>query len=213
VGKNVIDGQKLASGLVETTIEELNAIGRPPDMRPPTHLFSRYQDRRRGPVEFTVWRIECDVIAVKLEHDGDYHLVLQGASGKMMIAEVPTPYSPFVEATCPWVVNIEDARQEVDDKLIAPLSPHDFVQLGDTLVPRAALSEESAQPLALERLPATFLARGSNSLVDMPTFATKVKPAAARITGVGFFDKIHGATGASPLNGIELHPVLKIEWL
>ena len=33
-----------------------------------------------------------------------------------------------------------------------------------------------------------------------------------RITGVGFFDKVHGQMGVSLLNGIELHPVLKIEW-
>ena len=34
----------------------------------------------------------------------------------------------------------------------------------------------------------------------------------ARITGVGFFDRSHGATGAAP-NVFEIHPVLKIEWL
>ncbi|MBZ9720160.1 hypothetical protein LB519_20145 [Mesorhizobium sp. AD1-1] len=46
--------------------------------------------------------------------------------------------------------------------------------------------------------------------MEMPTFEGKVKPTAAR---VGFFDRIHAATGTSPLNGIELHPILKIEWL
>jgi len=30
---------------------------------------------------------------------------------------------------------------------------------------------------------------------------------------VGFFDKVHGQTGVSQFNGIELHPVLKIEFL
>ena len=30
------------------------------------------------------------------------------------------------------------------------------------------------------------------------------------VTGVGFFDFLHGQTGAAP-NGVELHPVLKIE--
>ena len=30
------------------------------------------------------------------------------------------------------------------------------------------------------------------------------------VTGVGFFDFLHGQTGAAP-NGIELHPVLKVE--
>jgi hypothetical protein len=34
----------------------------------------------------------------------------------------------------------------------------------------------------------------------------------ARITGVGFFDRAHGATGAAP-NVIELHPVLRAEFL
>jgi hypothetical protein len=32
----------------------------------------------------------------------------------------------------------------------------------------------------------------------------------ARITGVGFFDVLHGQTGVAP-NGIELHPVLHFE--
>lgn len=32
----------------------------------------------------------------------------------------------------------------------------------------------------------------------------------ARVTGVGFFDFIHGQTGVAP-NGIELHPVLDFE--
>ena len=210
VGKNVIDGQKLATGIVEATIEELNLIGRPPDMRPPSKEFPKYQERRRGPVEFTVWQIECDIIAVKLEKDGDYHLVLQGASGKMMIGEVPTPRPPFVEATSPWLKNISDARKAVDDKLISTLSPHNFVQLNDTLVPREAAGLAPIQPLALERLPPSFM---TSDALEMPTFESKLKPTAARLTGVGFFDRTHGATGASPLNGIELHPVLKIEFL
>lgn len=213
VGKNVIDGQKLQSGIVDATIEELNRIPRPPDMRPPAALFPKYQDRRRGPVEFTVWRIECDIISVKQEADGDYHLVLLGAGGKQMIAEVPTPRPPFVVADCPWLSNIKTARKAVDDKLIATLSPQNFVQLDNTLVPREALTDASTQPLAMERLPASFLTADSSDAGDMPTFAAQVKPTRARITGVGFFDKVHGQTGAAPLNGIELHPILKIEWL
>ena len=31
----------------------------------------------------------------------------------------------------------------------------------------------------------------------------------ATVTGVGFFDVIHGQTGVAP-NGIELHPVLRL---
>jgi hypothetical protein len=36
-------------------------------------------------------------------------------------------------------------------------------------------------------------------------------PLPVTITGVGFFDFIHGQTGVAP-NGIELHPVLAIEF-
>ena len=31
------------------------------------------------------------------------------------------------------------------------------------------------------------------------------------VTGIGFFDRIHGQTGVAP-NGIELHPVLSIDF-
>jgi hypothetical protein len=49
--------------------------------------------------------------------------------------------------------------------------------------------------------------------IELATFKTKVKPTAVRITGVGFFDKVHGQMGVSQFNGIELHPVLKVEFL
>ena len=45
-----------------------------------------------------------------------------------------------------------------------------------------------------------------------PLFQTAIAPTQARITGVGFFDRAHGATGAAP-NVIELHPALKVEWI
>ena len=61
-------------------------------------------------------------------------------------------------------------------------------------------------------MPEGFRTPAEGEDVQMPTFQTAVKPTAARITGVGFFDRAHGATGAAP-NVIELHPVLKIEFL
>ena len=54
---------------------------------------------------------------------------------------------------------------------------------------------------------------GDDFDTGLPTFKTKVKPTDARITGVGFFDRVHGQTGVALSNGIELHPILKIEWL
>jgi hypothetical protein len=61
-------------------------------------------------------------------------------------------------------------------------------------------------------MPESFRTPAEGEEAQMPTFQTAVKPTAARITGVGFFDRAHGATGAAP-NVFELHPVLKIEWM
>ena len=66
--------------------------------------------------------------------------------------------------------------------------------------------------MASFEMPESFLTPEGEEELQMPTFQTAVKPTAARITGVGFFDRAHGATGAAP-NVFELHPVLKIEWL
>ena len=71
-------------------------------MTPPTHEFPQFQEHRKTPVETTVWRIDVVITALKLEGDGDYHLVLQGASGHTMIGEIPTPHPPFVDASSPW---------------------------------------------------------------------------------------------------------------
>ncbi len=214
VGKNVIEGQSLGVGIVEATVEELIRMGRPVGMRPATTNFDhQFHDRRLGVVEKTVFVIEVDIIALKQEGDGDYHLVLQGASGKMMIGEAPTPTKLFVGAS-PWLANMKTARQAIDKKLISPLAPADFVQLDGTLVPRESLPE-AMQPMALAA-PATtesFTTPKAGQALESPTFQTKVKPTRARITGVGFFDKVHGQTGVSLLNGIELHPILKIEFL
>lgn len=43
-----------------------------------------------------------------------------------------------------------------------------------------------------------------------PAFKTLAKPVPVTVTGVFFFDFIHGQTGVAP-NGAELHPVLEIK--
>jgi hypothetical protein len=49
--------------------------------------------------------------------------------------------------------------------------------------------------------------------LPMPAFKAKVPSTPARITGVGFFDRVHGQMGVALSNGIELHPVLDIKRL
>jgi hypothetical protein len=209
VGKNVINGTDLGAGIVEATLLEMISIPRPPGLTVPTQDPAAFQSVRDGVVEVTIWRVEAVIIALKHEKDGDYHLVLQGPSGGTMVAEVPTPTTVFV-GDSPWLANIQAARQEVDQKLVKQLSPASFALVDGKYYPLDALSylpgpRQMASPgLRFDTPPA-----GSGTV--QPLFATRISATPVRITGVGFFDRAHGATGAAP-NVIEIHPVLKVEF-
>ncbi|HEX7288398.1 MAG TPA: hypothetical protein VF532_19595 [Candidatus Angelobacter sp.] len=214
VGKNIINGEDLGAGIVPATVEELISFSRPAGLEDIKADPPEFQSKRTEPAETVIWRVEATITVVNSEKDGDRHLVIQGASGATMVAEVPTPTTRFI-GDSPWLANIKEARQAVDDKLIRQLNPRDFVLPpgGGKLVPRNSLSGDfPAAPLAAFRMPESFVTQEEGQEMPMPTFQTAVKPTAVRITGVGFFDRAHGATGAAP-NVIELHPVLKIEFL
>jgi hypothetical protein len=199
---------------VPATVEELISIPRPAGLENIKADPPEFQDKRAQPVEAIIWRAEGLITVLNQEGDGDYHLVFEGASGATLVAEVPTPTTTFI-GDSPWLANIREARQAVDDKLVHNLNPNDFVLPpgGKKLVPRNSLSGDlPIPPMAKFQVPESFRTPLEGENVEMPTFQTAVKPTAARITGVGFFDRSHGATGAAP-NVFELHPVLKIEWL
>jgi hypothetical protein len=207
VGKNVIDSEDLGAGIVESTIAELASLPRPPGLEDIRADPPEFQSVRDGVAEVTIWRIEAQIIALKHEADGDYHLVLQGPGGEQMITEIPTPSTRFV-GDSPWLDNFAAARREIDDKLVRHLSPADFGLVQGTFMPHAAMMfqpREAADPGV------SFVTPPPLSLQLQPLFQTAIRPTAVRITGVGFFDREHGATGAAP-NVIELHPVLKVEW-
>jgi hypothetical protein len=207
VGKNILDGVDLGAGIVESTLEELISLPRPPGMEDATRDPPQFTSVRNGTTEVTIWRITAKIIALKHEKDGDYHLVLQGTSGQQMVAEIPTPTSVFV-GDSPWLDNIRQARKEIDDKLVRGLSPASFAMMNDKLVPQGT----ATSPLRMNPAPAvSFVTPPPGSGLIQPLFQSAIAPTLARITGVGFFDRAHGATGAAP-NVIELHPALKIEW-
>ena len=208
VGKNVINGNDLGAGIVESTIEELISLPRPAGLEVATQDPPQFQSVRDGVAEVTIWRIEATIIALKHEADGDYHLVLQGAGGQEMVGEIPTPTNEFV-GDSPWLTNIGQARQEVDNKLVQHLSPADFALVNNKYLPHGALTYA---PKATAPPQMRMTTRQKKTDPVQPLFSTQITPTQARITGVGFFDRAHGATGAAP-NVIELHPVLKVEWL
>jgi hypothetical protein len=205
------DIDKVQALIVDTTVEEMVNLPRPDDMQPQTGSFPAYDDARADPTETTVWRLTADIITLKEEADGDYHLVFQGDSGATMIGEIPLPKSNFVSTGSPWFDDINAARAAADDQFVKKVSPAGFLPMNGILVPRGAFT---SPPPAPAKLPASFVAPldQPNAEGAMAPFSTKITPTRAIITGVGFFDKVHGQTGVAPNTGIEFHPILKIEF-
>ncbi len=208
VGKNVVNGVSLGAGIVEATLEELVRIPRPAGMEDPKVDPPQFNAKRNGITELTIWRIDVTITGLKHEKDGDYHLVLQGDTTATMVGEIPTPTSVFV-GDSPWLDNIKAARAEIDDKLIQHLSPASFSLVGDKLMPAAALRYDP-RPTAPPGL--SFVTPPEGSTAVQPLFDVAITPRRVRLTGIGFFDRWHNQKGVAA-NVIELHPVLKVEWL
>src|ERR1700681_415866 len=202
--KTGTDPDDVAVEIVDTTVEEMIRFPRPDDMQPVTSLQPQYQSHRATPVESTVWRIKGVIIALKMEADGDYHLVVQGASGATMIAEIPHPDPPYVAKASPWNAEITTARQAADANLLSKVSFAGFAPLDGKLVP--------PQSFTVPPPPSPVAVQGLAAAGAPATFSTRINPTPVTITGVGFFDKVHGQTGVSTFNGIEIHPVLDIQF-
>jgi hypothetical protein len=208
VGKNVINGENLGAGIVPTTIDELISLPRPPGLQVATQDPPQFKSVRDGVTEVTIWTLQATITALKHEADGDYHLVLQSKSGVEMVAEIPTPTTQFV-GDSPWLNNIKQARQAVDTTLVGKLSPAAFTLVNDKYLPQQSLASTDVAAAAPAPAGMSFTTPEEGSGLTQPLFATRISPTAVQITGVGFFDRAHGATGAAP-NVIELHPVLKV---
>lgn len=191
--------------IVPATIEELVRAPRPATMMDPAKLYPAFQSKRVTPVETTIWQVEAHIVSIKLEADGDYHVVLQGASGEFLVAEIPSPDPPFVGATSPFRNNIKQARAALDKKFSKNMQAADFFPMGKSMVPAKAFS------IAPPPTQARRFAPVAQDAAPAVAFKIKVTPTKVRITGVGFFDRTHGQTGGAP-NGIELHPVLSLKF-
>ena len=198
------------AGAVATTVEELRRMPRPADMAQVDKSFPKYQNRRALPVEGIIWEVRGDVIEIKHEADGDYHMVLQGASGETMIAESVHPEPPYISASNPRRADMKKVRDAIDARLIKPLiNAGTLVMMDGYVVPTAALAPGGQQLLSAApfKLDQAFLANPK-----LP-FKSQIKPTTVVVRGVGFFDRVHGQDGVALTNGIELHPVLSIRFV
>lgn len=190
VGVNTVNGENLGPGIVDTTVEEMLKLPRAANMPPVHSSFAKnsfYQNRRAAITETTVWRLTATITEVKLEQDGDYHLVLKGAKGDTMIGEIPNPDPAFV-GNAVWRADIKKARDAMDKKLGHPLAAIDF-----NAATMAPPTQERPDNVPMK-----------DETADMTPVGAK-----ATIVGVGFFDSNHGQTGVAP-TAIELHPIFSI---
>ncbi len=205
-------GQVDATKIVSSTVRELGLLPRPAALMPVTAMHDDYDAKRVTPVEVTVWQVNAKVTALKLETDGDYHLVLQDESGAEMVAEIPYPDNEFIASTSPFFADVGTARAAVNEQFGEILAKMNFIPSGieadPKLIPVGAAGP-SAFAAAAPPKKVALVSDSTAAFKDSDLFSARIDPADATLTGVGFFDRAHGQTGAAP-NVIELHPLLEI---
>jgi hypothetical protein len=142
-------------------------------------------------------------------------------TGAINLAETPTSIATMRSWTAPsslpennriapyetttWVVaaTLTKYKRETDSDYHIVITDHD----GNTMITEAAapFCLGTGDPLALLIMQARN--QFDNHFSATTSFQTVSVP--VRITGVGFFDFLHGQTGVAP-NGIEIHPLLNI---
>lgn len=86
----------------QTTIANLIAIAKP----------NKLQDNKRQPAEKKVYVLNATLKKYALMYDLDYHMVIADSSGRMMIAEIPSP--TCVPQSSPFAAGIAHARAQFD---------------------------------------------------------------------------------------------------
>lgn len=95
----------------DTTVESLLEFARPDGVNGP-----QYQEKRITPLETTVWRVKATIKEIILRADGDFYMVIEGASGARTVVEVPDP------RLCPNSKLIKQIQQ-VRNRLAAKYHP------------------------------------------------------------------------------------------
>ena len=102
--------------------------------RAPSSFADYYQNHRfsgGANVERHIWKITAQLVALKLEDDGDIHLRLRNASGQTMIAEMPL--GSCVSSRSLWKTAIIAARSYITRRYHVSLSRWTYVHRTITL--------------------------------------------------------------------------------
>jgi hypothetical protein len=115
------DRSKVNRHVVTTTVLYLRSRPKP---------SSYPQDGRIAPTELHTYQIDrVWLVAFKEEDDSDYHLILEDAAGRSIIAEIPSP--ACVRAISPWKSAISGVRSYFHHHFSVTTSWHDTHTLLD----------------------------------------------------------------------------------
>jgi hypothetical protein len=123
-----------------------------------------------------------------------------------------TRYSPVEDTTYTVRATLVGWKTETD---------HDYhIVIADTANPAVTMIIEPPDPSCTDACASNFgsyytsvRAKLSSCFGQPPTAFTNFKAGiTVDVTGVGFFDVLHGQTGVAP-NGIELHPLLSVKFI
>ncbi len=73
-----------------TTVEAMLMLARPDDLASDISN-PEFQSKRIGSFENTIWTVDAKITEIVLRADGDYYMVIEGASGARTVVEVPDP--------------------------------------------------------------------------------------------------------------------------
>jgi hypothetical protein len=120
---SVKTGTDQDAGLVNLSSSTATTMGSMLALAAPTIIPD---NSRLRPTETTIWVMTATLQGVFLANDSDYHMVLTDATGRTMIAEVPSPNC--VGPGSPFTLGIAHARAQLD-AVITPLTPGIFQTL------------------------------------------------------------------------------------
>ena len=129
-------------------------------------------------MEFRTYTLHATLTLYKTEKDQDYHLVLTDSGGNTMIAEIPDP--SCVPSKSPFHSLVASARKKFEDHYGIGLHANDTSSR--KLLRRAGKDTESDSEEDPQEINVASNALGYSKVVNDPVI----------VTGVGFFDFIHG---------------------
>ncbi len=111
-----LDAHKVKLTPQKSTIEKLLALTRPKSI-PLVGEAPAFQEKRVEPVETSTFTVEADLAQVRLMPDGDYRVVIQGASGKQIVLEMPDPDPTRTSPNSPFLYGIKSAREALKSRI------------------------------------------------------------------------------------------------